>query len=304
MAETAYQRYKKDTEDQEPKTIEGEFRNLNDFQKSFLGALESIGEPKKPVRYLKPFNPFQKEDNSLARFILKGSPNMKIILDKYMSKKHNKKVDSIQLLKDGDQKDYISIIDEVSKGVDSGAFDFASGVKELLFASSDYVFDTKFLEAFDEMMKDPEKQPDRPETWRGDLVALMTQFAIPGGVLQKVLRGTKTVGQINKIINGIKGAKTQKVSKIAARAIEGATVVGAVDFLASEPGRKSFFFEPESTEGLTGKERAAASFRNKVKYGQEGALVGFGFPLLGKGAQLGYKIWTCTIYKTNCKIWS
>ena len=83
MAETAYERYKKDTEDQEPKTIEGEFRNLNDFQKSFLGALESIGEPQKPVRYLKPFNPFQKEDNSLARFILKVSPNMKIILYKY-----------------------------------------------------------------------------------------------------------------------------------------------------------------------------------------------------------------------------
>ena len=180
MADTPYERYKKDTEDTEPKTVEGEFRTLNDFQKSFLGALESIGEPKKPVRYLKPFNPFQKEDNSLARFILKGSPNMKLVLDKYMSNKHNKKVDSIELLKDGDQKDYISILDEVSKGVESGTFDLVSGVKELLFASSDYIFDTKFLEAFDEMMKDPEKQPDRPETWRGDLVGLMTQFAIPG----------------------------------------------------------------------------------------------------------------------------
>jgi hypothetical protein len=166
MADTPYERYKKDTEDTEPKTVEGEFRTLNDFQKSFLGALESIGEPKKPVRYLKPFNPFQKEDNSLARFILKGSPNMKLVLDKYMSNKHNKKVDSIELLKDGDQKDYISILDEVSKGVESGTFDLVSGVKELLFASSDYIFDTKFLEAFDEMMKDPEKQPDRPETCR------------------------------------------------------------------------------------------------------------------------------------------
>ena len=160
-------------------------------------------------------------------------------IDYYLSKKNNKKVDSIELLKQGDQKDYISIIDEISKGVDSGAYDLVTGVKEILFASTDYVFDTNFLEAFDEMMKDPEKQPV-PETWRGDLVALMTQFAIPGGIIQKVLRGTKTVGQINKIIKGIKGAKTQKISKIAARAIEGATVVGAVDFIASEPGRKSF----------------------------------------------------------------
>ena len=222
-------------------------------------------------------------------------------IDYYLSKKNNKKVDSIELLKQGDQKDYISIIDEISKGVDSGAYDFVAGVKEILFASTDYVFDTNFLEAFDEMMKDPEKQPDGPETWRGDLVALMTQFAIPGGVIQKVLRGTKTVGQINKIIKGIKGAKTQKISKIAARAIEGATVVGAVDFIASEPGRKSFFFEPESTEGLTGRERAAASFRNKIKYGQEGALVGFGFPLLGKGAQLGYKYGLAPFIKTTAR---
>ena len=38
MADRAYERYKKDIEDQEPKTIEGEFRNLNEFQTSFLTA--------------------------------------------------------------------------------------------------------------------------------------------------------------------------------------------------------------------------------------------------------------------------
>ena len=289
MADTALERYKKDTANTEPKTVEGEYRTLNDFQKSFLKALEGIGEPKKPVKYLRPFNPFQKEDKSLARFILKSSPNMKILLDSYMSKKHNKKVDTMDLLKDGDHKDYISIIDEISKGIDSGAYDLEVGIKELLFTGLDYTFSTDFLEGFDKMMKDPDKKPDRPETWRGDLVGLMTQFAIPGAIIQKVLRATKTVGQINKIINGIKGANTRKISKIAARAIEGITVVGATDFLASEPGRQSFFFEPESTEGLTGKERAAASFRNKIKYGQEGMLVGGGFPIVGKAAQLGYK---------------
>ena len=61
MAETAIDLYKKDTKVSEPKTVEGEFGNLNDFQKSFLEGLESLGEPKKPVKYLKPFNPFQKK---------------------------------------------------------------------------------------------------------------------------------------------------------------------------------------------------------------------------------------------------
>ena len=66
--------------------------------------------------------------------------------------------------------------------------------------------------------------------------------------------------------------------------LEGATVVGATDFLASEPGRQSFFLEPESTKNLRGKEKAAAEFRNKIKYGQEGVLIGGGFPLVGKGS--------------------
>jgi hypothetical protein len=158
-----------------------------------------------------------------------------------------------------------------------------------LFLGLDYSFKTNFLEEFDKMMEDPKKQPDRPETWRGDLVGLMTQFAIPGGIIQKVLRRTKTAGQIKSIINKIKSPTGKKISKIAARAIEGIAVVGATDFIASDPGRRSAFFEPESTKGLTGKERVAASFRNKIKYGYEGALIGGGFPLVGKGLQLGYK---------------
>lgn len=64
--------------------------------------------------------------------------------------------------------------------------------------------------------------------------------------------------------------------------LEGLTVVGATDFLASEPDRQSFYFQPESTKGLKGRERAAAEFRNKIKYGQEGVLIGAGFPLVGK----------------------
>lgn len=301
MADTALERYKKDQQQQEEKkTPPGEVRELNQVQNSFLKALENITEPTPPVKYLKPFNPFQKEDKSLARFILSGSPNMKLLLDQVMSKKYDKPVDSMQLLKDGEEKDYISILDEIRKGVDSGSYDLMSGVGTTLFTGLDYAFDSDFLGKFDKMMKD--KEPDRPDTWRGDLVSLMTQFAIPGGIIQKVLRRTKTVGQIKKIVNGIKGGNKRKVSKIAARAIEGMTVVGATDFLASEQGRSTPYFEPESTKGLKGKERAAAEFRNRIKYGQEGAIIGAGFPLIGKSLQLGYKYGLAPFVKGTAKL--
>ena len=53
--------------------------------------------------------------------------------------------------------------------------------------------------------------------------------------------------------------------------------------------RQSLFFKPEDTKGLSGRKRAGAEFRNRVKYGAEGFLLGGGFPLIGKATQLGYK---------------
>jgi hypothetical protein len=304
MAETALERFKTEQElkkeRERVKAKEGEVKNLDQFQQSFLEALENISEPKKPVRYLKPFNIFQSEDKSLARFITQGSPNLQIFLNKVLSEKEGQPVDVMERLKDPEEKDYISILDEVRKGLNTGAFDLEYGLKDTLFTGLDYTFGSNFLEGFDEMMKD--KKPEEPETWRGDLVALMTQFAIPGGIIQKVLNRTKTAGKIKKVIEGIKGSNKKKISKIAYRMVEGATIVGSTDFLASEPGRESFYFEPEDTKGKTGKERAAARFRNKIKYGQEGILIGGGFPLVGKGFQLGYKYGLAPFVKTTAKL--
>ena len=302
MADTALQRFKTDQaleQERKNKTKKGEIRNLNEFQSTFLEALENLSEPKKPVRYLKPLNPFG-DDKSMARFITEGSPNLQLFLNKVLSEKEGKPVDVMERLKDKKERDYISILDEVRKGVNTGAFDLEYGLKDTLFTGLDYFFDTNFLEGFDEMMKD--KKPEEPDTWRGDLVGLMTQFAVPGGIIQKVLRRTKTAGKIKKIIAGIKGSKAKKISKIAARAAEGMTVVGSTDFLVSEPGRESLFFEPEDTKGLKGKELAGARFRNKIKYGAEGTAIGGGFPLIGKGMQLGYKFGLAPFVRETAKL--
>jgi len=303
MATTAIERFKTDQaleeERKASKTKQGEIRNVDEFKNSFLNALENISEPKKPVKWLKPLNPFG-DDKSMARFITEGSPNIQLFLNKVLSEKEGKPVDVMERLKDEKERDYISILDEVRKGVNTGAFDLEYGLKDTLFTGLDYAFDTNFLEGFDEIMKD--KKPEEPDTWRGDLVGLMTQFAVPGGIIQKVLRRTKTAGKIKKIIAGIKGSKAKKISKIAARAVEGMTVVGSTDFLVSEPGRESLFFEPEDTKGLKGKELAGARFRNKVKYGAEGVAIGGGFPLIGKGMQLGYKFGLAPFVRETAKL--
>ena len=302
MADTALQRFKTDQaleQERKNKTKQGEIRDLDEFQSTFLKAIENISEPKKPVRYIKPLNPFS-DDKSMARFVVEGSPNLRLFLNKVLSEKEGKPVDVMERLKDEKEKDYISILDEVRKGVATGGFDLEYGLKDTLFTGLDYAFGTDFLDGFDKIMKD--KKPEEPETWRGDLVALMTQFAVPGGIIQKVIRRTKTAAQIKKVIEGIKGTKAKKISKIAARAAEGMTVIGSTDFLVSEPGRQSAFFEPEDTKGLKGKEKAAARFRNKIKYGQEGLVIGGVFPLVGKGLQLGYKYGLAPFVKTTASL--
>jgi hypothetical protein len=311
MADTALERYNKDVKQQEKveKTKPGEIRTLNEFQSSFLKALENIGEPQKPVKYFKPLKEAFKDskkaqDTSILRFGLFLDPKLRLnvqsSLNKKMKEEGKQPIDIMQMLESKDEKDYISGWDEIRKGIEGGSYDLGVSLGTILFGGTDLIRNTNFLTNFEDSMKD--KEPSRPETWRGDLVSLMTQFGVPGGIIQKVVNRTKTAGKIKKVIEGIKGSKTRKVATIAQRAIEGATIVGATDFLASEPGRRSMFFEPEDTAGLTGKEKAAAEFRNKIKYGQEGALVGFGFPLIGKGIQLGYKYGLAPFVKTTASL--
>ena len=71
MADTALQRFKTDQaleQERKNKTKQGEIRDLDEFQSTFLKAIENISEPKKHVRYLKPFNPFIscERDNTLS----------------------------------------------------------------------------------------------------------------------------------------------------------------------------------------------------------------------------------------------
>ena len=272
MADNALERYLKDKELEE-QTPPGKNKNIEELKKSFQNILEDLTEPTKPVKFFRSFAPKKTregklEDTSALRFGLFLSPSLRVAtqygVNQQLKEQGKAPVDIIKLLESEDEKDYISGLDEVRKGLSTGIFDLAQGTGSLLFAGTDLLGDTDFQSAFEEFMED--KEPDRPETWRGELVGLLTQFGIPGATIQKVINRIPKVGKIKSSIKKMKGIK-KPVSDVASRVVEGATVVGATDFIASEPDRPSIFFEPESTEGLTGRKKAAAIFRNKIKYG-------------------------------------
>jgi hypothetical protein len=296
MAETAYERFLKDTTKDEAVEIDIKDQkpiDLDEVKFKIQQVLTEQTEPKKPVKWL-------------------SLPDPKNIMNLYYTLNPTKRLgDAIGMKKDpkellkqipDQEKDYISGLDEIARGIDSGIYDLQHSIGSLMFAGTDLLANTDLMSRFEKIMEKEETLLNRPETWRGEVTSLLTQFGIPGTMVTKVVGRIPGIVKMKKAADRIKGGKLRKTSKVATRATEGATIVGVTDFLASEPGRESIFFEPESTDGLTGRKKAAAEFRNRIKYGAEGALVGGGFPIVGKFTQLGYKYGLAPFVRTSASL--
>ena len=61
----------------------------------------------------------------------------------------------------------------------------------------------------------------------------------------------------------------------------------ATDFLAATPETPTLFIEQESEEDKSGRDLAVTRFKNRLRFGAEGALIGGGFSLMGKPLALG-----------------
>ena len=138
---------------------------------------------------------------------------------------------------------------------------------------TDFLTNKNFATKFQKMMN--EQKPEEPETWRGELAELMVQYGAPGTAIAKIKLRSKF---LQPVMNAMKKEKKfgHKASKIASRVAVGAGVIGATDFIASPDKRRmpTLLVKPEDTSNLSGRKKAAAMFRNKLRYGAEGALVG------------------------------
>ena len=301
MAETAYERFLKDPNKEEAVNIEIKDQkplDLDQVKFKIQNELAGQTKPKKPVKWLAMPDP-----KSILELYYTLSPNKQIgqaITAMTKGKINMTSMEDIKALPDAkapgfkinneeitQERDYTTGLDEIAKGISSGVYDLQNSLGSLLFAGTDLAANTDFMSDFEKIME--KNEPTRPETWRGEVTSLLTQYGIPGTAIAKITGRIPAVVKMKKAADAVKGGKLRKVSQVASRVAEGATIVGATDFLASNPGRASFFVDPEDTKGLTGRKKAAAEFRNRIKYGAEGALIGGGFPLIGKFTQLGYK---------------
>ncbi len=301
MAETAYERFLKDPNKEEAVNIEIKDQkplDLDQVKFKIQNELAGQTEPKKPVKWLAMPDP-----KSILELYYTLSPNNQIgaaITAMTKGRVNMMSMESIKALPDAkapgfkinneeitQERDYTTGLDEIAKGISSGVYDLQNSLGSLLFAGTDLAFNTDFMSDFEKIME--KHEPTRPETWRGEVTGLLVQFGVPGTAIAKITGRIPAVVKMKKAADAVKGGKLRKTSQVASRIVEGATIVGATDFLASNPGRASFFVNPEDTKGLTGRKKAGAELRNRIKYGAEGVLIGGGFPLVGKFTQLGYK---------------
>jgi hypothetical protein len=281
MAETAYERFLKDVKDDEAVDIEirdPKPLDLDQVKLKIQNELAGQTEPKKPVKWLAmpepksilemyyTFNPTKRLANSIAG-IKDPLQQAKELPD---AKAPSFKINNEEITQ---ERDYTTGLDEIAKGISSGTYDLQNSLGSLLFAGTDLVFNTDFMSDFEKVME--RNEPTRPETWRGDVTGLLIQFGVPGTAIAKIVGRIPSVVKMKKAADAVKGGKLRKTSQVASRIAEGATIVGATDFLASEPGRPSVFVNPEDTKGLTGRKKAGAEFRNRIKYGAEGVLIGY-----------------------------
>ena len=203
-----------------------------------------------------------------------------------------------------DEQKYISIIDEVNKMQDAGINNLAFGFLDALSMGLDFMANTntqeKVLDLYD--------QADiaEPETFLGKLGALGIELGAPVGGWLKVMnrartflraKGVNTFVDKSTDVSGF-AYLAQKTSNIAKRSAVGATLFGVSD--AASMSRYStinkLFDDPlllsdkESIEGLSGRELALANFRNRARFGADGALIGGVFPLVGPPAWAVTKI--------------
>jgi len=295
MADTAYERFLKDPDKEEAVNIDIKEQkpfDIDEVKRKIQNELSSQTKPKRPVKWLAmpdpktilqtyyTFNPTKRLATSIA-----GMEDPMAQLKKLPEAKAPRfRINNEEVTQ---ERDYTTGLDEIAKGINSGVYDLQNSLGSLLFAGTDLLANTDFMTKFETVMK--ENEPTRPETWRGEVTSLLTQFGIPGTGIAKIAGRIPGVVKMKRAADAVKGGKVRKVSQVASRMAEGAGIVAATDFLASNPGRQSLFVEAEDTKGLTGRKKAGAEFRNRIKYGAEGALIGGGFPLVGKFTQLGYK---------------
>ena len=201
-----------------------------------------------------------------------------------------------------DDQTYIGFIDESIRSVQKGGQNTAYNILDLAYVLPDFAFDTNLQERLQE---EYDKHAfAEPETFLGNAGSILVEFGVPSTTAFKFLnmmrRGLKARTGINLMATstyGMKGAEKAKtaISNVAKRVGIVAPSAFAGEFVGGGPYNtvsREFADDPLfldetlgydyiDTRNLSGKELQIANFKNRIRFGTDGAIVAGMFPLLG-----------------------
>ena len=199
MADTAYERFLKDPDKEEAVNIDIKEQkpfDIDEVKRKIQNELSSQTKPKRPVKWLAMPDP-----KSILEMYYTLSPNNNIgmaVTAMTKGKVNLGSMEAIKALPDAkapsfrinnkeitQERDYTTGLDEIAKGISSGVYDLQNSLGSLLFAGTDLLANTDFMTKFEKVME--ENEPTRPETWRGEVTSLLTQFGIPGTGIAKIV---------------------------------------------------------------------------------------------------------------------
>ena len=183
------------------------------------------------------------------------------------------------------EKDYIEGFEEIERSLYGGVQDLGYSISSLVTEGIDAAFDTDYLQAIDKAYE--ENKIKDPETLVGEFAKVGVQYGLPGGAIFKIGARGRAIAKAKQA--GKKLTKAQQATQIAKRAGYMAGAFAATDFVASKPGTPTLFLEQESEEGKSGRDLAVTRFKNRLRFAQEGALIGGGFSVMGKPLAVGLK---------------
>ena len=198
---------------------------------------------------------------------------------------------------------YIDGFAEINRALDTGITNLGFNTMDLVLGGIDLAsfgktdLSGRLRDLYDE------KSVNEPETFLGDMLALLVEFGVPGGLVTKILTRAqkalriKGVNTMTRFIDDdVYGAARlgMQMSNISKKMGTGAIIFGATDLLAGGPYNSLHRMFPEDptllpgkpieTKDLSGNELALANFKNRLRFAGDGAMIGGLFPLVGPAA--------------------
>ena len=225
-----------------------------------------------------------------TRFILKSFLQLGPELNPFISKELKEKYE--KLTENPSEKNYIDFFADLDKGGAAGLQKLGYSIADLATAGFDLTFgrigdNTNFNEQINEAYE--KNKLESPETLTGKIIEVLTQYGIPSSVGFKVTNRLRKLSMVQKAKAASAVAIGTTATNIASKSGYMASAFAITDFLGTEPDRENMVLKEQDTEGLSGTALAAARFKNRLRFGAEGAAIGAGFSLLGKPASLGLK---------------